>query len=130
MTTATTLRLALAAACAAVLGTAAIALAQGQTVEIEAAVKLRDSAPAFHGKVVADNENCVEDRTVKVFKQKRNGGKKLLGKDHAANNGKWTVLFDKVSSGGYFAVAPRVEQGTAGTIYDCLRAKSRVLAVD
>jgi hypothetical protein len=129
MTTATTLRLVLGA-CAAIFGTAAIAFAQGQTVEIEAEVKLRDRAPAFHGKVVADNENCVEDRTVKMFKQKRGGGKKLLGKDHAANNGKWTVLFDKVTSGGYFAVAPSVEQGTAGTIYDCLRAKSRVLAID
>ncbi len=122
--------LALATTAAAVLAVGAGAFAQGQTVEIEAAVKLRDSAPAFHGKVVADNENCVEDRTVKMFKQKRSGGKKLLGKDHAANNGKWKVLFDKVTSGGYFAVAPSVEQGTAGTIYDCLRAKSRVLAVD
>jgi hypothetical protein len=130
MTAATTLRLVLAAACAAVLGTAALALAQGQTVEIQAEVKLRDRAPAFHGKVVADNENCVEDRTVKMFKQKRSGGKRLLGKDHAANGGKWTVRFDKVASGGYFAVAPHVEQGTAGTIYDCLRAKSRVLTID
>ncbi len=130
MITASSLRLALGAACAVVLGTAAASFAQGQTVEIDTEVKIRDSAPAFHGKVVADNENCVADRTVKVFKRKHDGGKKLLGKDHAANSGKWTVLFDKLTSGEYFAVAPSVEQGTAGTIYDCLRGKSRVLAVD
>jgi hypothetical protein len=130
MPTATTLRLALAAACAVVLATAAAAFAQGETVEIQTEVKLRNGAPAFHGKVTADNENCVEDRVVKMFKQKRSGGKKLLGKTHAANDGKWTVPFDKVTSGGYFALAPKVEQGTAGTIYQCLKAKSRVIAVD
>jgi hypothetical protein len=130
MTTVGKLRLALAAACAVALGAAAGSLAQGQTVQIETQVKLRDSAPAFHGKVVADNENCVEDRKVKMFKQKRSGGKKLLGTDHAANGGKWKVLFDKLASGAYFAVAPQVEQGTAGTIYECERGKSRVIAVD
>jgi hypothetical protein len=130
MTTAATLRLALAAACALVLGIAASALAQGETVEIKTEVKLRNSAPAFHGKVTADNENCVEDRQVKMFKAKRDGGKKLLGKTHAANSGKWTVPFENISSASYFALAPKVEQGTAGTIYVCLKAKSRTITVD
>ena len=126
----TTLRLVLVTACAAVLGVAATALAQGETVEIQTEVIIRDTAPAFHGKVKADNENCVEDRKVKLFKQKRSGGKKLLGTDHAANGGKWKVPFDKLASGGYFAIAPKVEQGTAGTIYECVRAKSDVVAID
>ena len=126
----TTLKLVLAVACVAALGVSATALAQGETVEIQSAVILRNTAPAFHGKVKADNENCVEDRKVKLFKQKRNGGKKLLGTDHAADSGKWKVPFDKVTSGGYFAIAPKVEQGTAGTIYECLRAKSVVIPVD
>ena len=64
MTSSMTLRLALAAACAALLGIAATALAQGETVEIQTEVILRNTAPAFHGKVKADNENCVEDRKV------------------------------------------------------------------
>jgi hypothetical protein len=127
---ATTLRLALATAAALVLGGASLALAQGATVEIESEVILRNTAPAFHGKVKSDNENCVEDRKVKMFKKKRSGGKKLLGSDHAANSGKWKVLFDKVTSGAYFAIAPEVEQGTAGTIYDCLKAKSVVIPID
>jgi hypothetical protein len=126
----TTLKLAFATALVLALGIAATALAQGETVEIQSEVILRNQAPAFHGKVKADNENCVEDRKVKMFKQKRNGGKKLLGTDHAANSGKWAVPFDKVTSGGYFAVAPKVEEGTAGTIYECLRAKSVVIPVD
>jgi hypothetical protein len=130
MTTASTLRLALAAACAVVLGAAATAFAQGETVEIETQVIIRDTAPAFHGKVKADNENCVEDRKVKLFKEKRSGGKKLLGTGHAADGGKWKIPFDKLTSGAYFAIAPKVEQGTAGTIYECLKAKSEVIAVD
>jgi len=125
-----TLRLALAAACAALLGIAATALAQGETVEIQTEVILRNTAPAFHGKVKADNENCVEDRKVKMFKKKRSGGKKLLGTDHAANSGKWKVPFDKLTSGAYFALAPKVEEGTAGTIYECVKAKSVVIPID
>jgi hypothetical protein len=130
MTTAMTLRLALAAACAALLGIAATALAQGETVEIQTEVILRNTAPAFHGKVKADNENCVEDRKVKMFKKKRSGGKKLLGTDHASNSGKWKVPFDKLTSGAYFALAPKVEEGTAGTIYECVKAKSVVIPID
>ena len=130
MTTATMLRLALATACAAALGVAATALAQGETVEIPTEVAIRDTAPAFHGKVKADNENCVEDRKVKLLKHTRSGGKKLLGTDHAANSGKWKILFDKLTSGEYFAVAPKVDEGTAGTIYECVRAKSDVVAID
>ena len=127
--TATTIRLVIATA-AVVLGAAAVALAQGETVQIDTQVKLRNHAPAFHGKVTADNENCVEDRKVKMFKQKRSGGHKLLGTDHADNDGKWAVPFDKLTSGAYYAIAPKVVEGTAGTIYECVRAKSRVIAVD
>jgi hypothetical protein len=130
MTTASMLRLVLATACAALLGIAATAVAQGETVEIQSEVIIRDTAPAFHGKVKADNENCVEDRKVKLFKHKRSGGKKLLGTDHAANSGKWKVPFDKLTSGEYFAVAPKVDEGTAGTIYECVRAKSDIVSID
>ena len=127
---ATTRRLALAAALAAVLGCASLAFAQGETVEIDTELIIRNTAPAFHGKVKADNENCVEDRKVKLFQEKRSGGKKLLGTDHAADSGKWKILFDKISSGGFFAIAPKVEQGTAGTIYACQKAKSVVIPID
>ena len=125
--------LALIAAATVSLVSCAAALAggqPGQTVEIDSQVKLRNSSPAFHGKVVSENANCVEQRKVKMFKLKRNGGKKLLGKGRADNAGKWTIPFDKLGSGAYMAVATRVEEGTAGTIYVCLRSKSKVLTVD
>lgn len=102
----------------------------GQTVNIDSQVKLRNGAPAFHGKVTADNPNCVEDRLVKMFQRLPDGSKKLLGKTHAANSGKWKIPFNNIVSAEYYAVAKKVEQGTAGTIYVCLKAKSNVIAVD
>jgi hypothetical protein len=130
MITHTTLRLVLATGCAVILGAAATAFAQGETVEIQTEVIIRDTAPAFHGKVKADNENCVEDREVRLYKEKRSGGKKLLGLDQASNSGKWKIPFDKLTSGAYFAIAKKVEQGTAGTIYECVKGKSVVIPVD
>ncbi len=108
-----------------------IALAgAGQTVELGSHVKIRDGFPAFHGKVKAHNAACVEQRRVKLFKERRNGGRKLLGFDQTDNDGKWLVEVDPLKSGAYFAVAKRREEGTAGTIYVCLRKKSRTVAVD
>lgn len=114
----------------ALCGSAIAVAKQGQTVEIDSVVKLRDHAPAFHGKVVADNPACAEDRLVKMFRLKSNGSKKLLGTTHSDSAGKWTVLSPDLISAEYYAVATRREEGTAGTIYVCLRAKSNVVAVD
>lgn len=113
----------LAVPCAALAGA-------GQTVELNSQVKIRNNFPAFHGKVKSQNAACTEQRRVKLFKQRRNGGRKLLGFDQTDNDGKWFVEVDPLKSGAYFAVAKRREEGTAGTIFVCLRAKSRTLAVD
>ena len=101
-----------------------------QTVHISSEIKLRNHAPAFHGRIVSANSACEEGRSVKLFKQKRNGGKKLLGTTVSDLEGKWAVLVDPLSSGAYFAVAQKREEGTAGTIFVCDRAKSRFVAVD
>jgi hypothetical protein len=109
---------------------AGVAYGQGQTVEIATQVKLNPRAPSFHGKVNADNQACVEDRSVKMFFRYSDGPRKLLGKTTADNNGKWKIPVKNIKSGEYFAVAKRTEQGTAGTIYVCLKAKSNSLVAD
>jgi hypothetical protein len=101
-----------------------------QTVHISSEIKLRNHAPAFHGRIVSDNSACEQGRKVKLFKERRNGGKKLLGITTSDLEGKWAVLVDPLSSGAYFAVAQKREEGTAGTIFVCDRAKSRIVAVD
>jgi hypothetical protein len=121
----------MAAAAAALVALAATVPAMAtRTVHIASETKLRNHAPAFHGRIVSDNDACEQGRSVKMFKQKRNGGKKLLGATISDLDGKWTVLVDPLSSGAYFAVAQKREEGTAGTIFVCDRAKSRIVAVD
>jgi hypothetical protein len=107
----------------------AVAGGPGQTVEIKTKIAIRDSPPTFHGKVLAKNENCVEDRMVKMFRE-TGAGRKLLGKSHTSNSGKWKISVDPLKSGAYSAAAKRVEQGTAGTIYVCTRARSETITVD
>jgi hypothetical protein len=118
-------------AAGALLAFTAVATASaGNTETIASEIKLRNNAPAFHGRIVSDNDACEQGRSVKLFKERRNGGKKLLGTTTSDLEGKWQVLVDPLSSGAYFAVAQRREEGTAGTIFVCERAKSRIVAVD
>jgi hypothetical protein len=105
-------------------------VAAQQTVHITSEIKLRNNAPAFHGRIVSDNDACEQARSVKLFKERRNGGKKLLGATTSDLEGKWQVLVDPLSSGAYFAVAQKRKEGTAGTVFVCDRAKSRIVAVD
>jgi hypothetical protein len=121
-----TRRLALATPLALVaISATAVAGGPGQTVEIDSRIKIRQSFPAFHGKVKSDNMACVQQRRAKLFKQKRNGDKKLLGFDRTNAEGKWKVIVDPLKSGVYYAVVKRREEGTAGTTFVCLRDKSR-----
>jgi hypothetical protein len=108
----------------------ALAGGPGQTVELDSNVKIREAFPAFHGKVKSHNAACVEQRRVKLFKERRSGGRKLLGFDQTDGDGKWFVEVDPLKSGAYFAVAKRREEGTAGTIFVCLRARSKTVVVD
>ncbi len=98
---------------------------------VQGIVKIRNSAPAFHGRVVAENGFCNGPRPVKLYKRKRNGDRKLLGKTTADIDGKWEVLVDPLKSGLYFAAAPEVQKTDSEVgEFDCLRAKSRKLFVD
>jgi hypothetical protein len=131
MSRALTPRLALAAVLAlAVSGLVASAGAATNTVEIKSRIIMRESFPAFHGKVRSPNEACAQNRVVKLFKKKRNGGRRLLGKTHTNGKGKWKVVVDPLSSGVYRAVVKRRSEGTAGTIFVCLRDSSKRVAVD
>jgi hypothetical protein len=107
-----------------------IAFAQGQTVEINTELKLNSNAPSFHGKVIADNEGCVVQRKVKMYVRYGTGPRELLGSTEADVKGKWKVPVNDIASGEYFAVAKRTEEGAAGTIYVCLKAKSNSLVAD
>jgi hypothetical protein len=109
---------------------AGLAYGQGQTVEIATQLKLNEHAPSFHGKVVADNDACAIQRKVKMYFRYGTGPRKLLGSTEADVNGKWKIPVNNIKSGEYYAVAKRTEEGAAGTIYVCLKAKSNSLVAD
>lgn len=131
MTKPTTGRLALASVLALVLSGSAIGVAGAtNTVEIDSEIILRETFPAFHGKVTSSNAACTQDRLVKLFKKRRNGGRRLLGETHTDLAGKWEIIVDPLSSGLYRAVVKQRAEGTAGTIFVCLRDKSDRVFVD
>ena len=67
---------------------------------------------------------------MKLFKKKRSGDRKLLGKTFTDVEGKWEIIVDPLSSGSYRAVVKQRAEGTAGTIFVCLRDKSKRAVVD
>jgi hypothetical protein len=108
-----------AVAALAALATAVPALGGGHTVKIESELTMADNSPAFHGRVKAKNDACVGQRKVKLFKKRKDGGKRLLGTDVSSKKGKWKVLVNPLKKGDYFAVVKKRKEGTAGTIYVC-----------
>lgn len=100
------------------------------TVEIKSRIILRETFPAFHGRVKSPNQACIQQRRVKLFKRKPNGDRKLLGRTRTNSAGKWKVIVDPLSSGAYWAVVKRRSEGAAGTIFVCLRDKSKTVVVD
>ena len=95
-----------ALAIAILLAVAGVAAAGGGT-GVPTDLKIRNSFPAFHGKVKSPVPECQPDRRVKLFKQRQNGTAKLLGRTDSGSGGKWTILVDPLKSGAYYAKAKR-----------------------
>lgn len=92
----------------------------GQTVEIASTITINPYGSA--GKVSAKNPNCTESRTV-VIKEVGIG---KIGSATTSSTGSWKAepkYKGDVPFKVYAEVKP-VSQGTAGTIYKCLGAKS------
>jgi hypothetical protein len=83
------------------------------------------------GKVKSPNSGCVSSRKV-VLKQKGYGA---LGKATTDDQGKWEVPIESIKYKGglpykvYAEVKP-LSQGTAGTIYKCLGATSKIRTIN
>ncbi len=98
----------------------AISAQPGQTVELKTTITINPYANG--GKVSAKNPNCVESRQV-VVKEKGFG---KIGSAMTTSTGSWKAEPDykgEVPLKVWAEVKP-VTQGTAGTIYKCLGAKS------
>jgi hypothetical protein len=98
----------------------------GQTVELKSTITM--SAFGNAGKVSSSNANCVEERQVVV----KEVGKGKIGAATTNANGGWKAepkYKGNVPFKIYAEVKP-VSQGTAGTIYKCLGATSKVRTIN
>jgi hypothetical protein len=106
------------------------ATADTRPAHVEGVVKIRNQAPAFHGRVVAENGSCNGPRPVKLYERERTGDRVLLGVTTASLNGRWHVPVDPRRFGLYFAAAPKTKRIDGGVEFVCERAVSRLLVVD
>jgi hypothetical protein len=120
------LTVAVGAALALMVPVIATAGQPGQTVELKSTITINPYGSA--GKVSASNANCVEDRQV-VVKEKGYG---KIGSTTTSSTGSWKAEPDykgNVPLKVWAEVKP-VTQGTAGTIYKCLGATSKVRTIN
>jgi hypothetical protein len=131
----------LATGAATLAATAVVALAQGGEVKVGSSVTIKHDPPReFSGKVKADNPNCVEGRKVVLRRyfvatsgsrglEGEPGGGEKVGSDTTDENGKWKIKSGSSGSGvaNFYAEVKRAEQGTAGTIYVCKKARSETI---
>jgi hypothetical protein len=116
-------------AVAALAALGAVPASATNTVRYDTGIRIGDGPPAFHGKVSSEAHVCVKHRKVRMYK-KLPGRDKLLGKGITNRRGHWKILVDPVGTGAYYARVRRREEGTAGTIYVCKRAKSAIVTAD
>jgi hypothetical protein len=109
---------------ASLLAIAGIFAATALAADVTSKIKVFDGPPAFHGKVKADKEKCVELRKVKVLKRKSSGNK-VKEKDNTDMDGKWEAEIN-LKSGTYFA---KVTESKVGNT-TCLGDKSKNIVVD
>ena len=105
----------------------------GQT-GVAGIVHIRNKPPYFHGNIGAENEICSSPRTIKLFKRKGNGDRKLLGTtvsdiEDEGVKASWEVPID-AKPGTYFATSPKAHMDNGGYPVDCQRAKSRTVTLD
>jgi hypothetical protein len=120
------LALAVGAALALMVPVVATAGQPGQTVELKSTITINPYGSA--GKVSSSNANCVEDRQV-VVKEKGYG---KIGSTTTSSTGSWKAEPDykgNVPLKVWAEVKP-VTQGTAGTIYKCLGASSKIRTIN
>ena len=117
---------------AAVAVAACGALAAPQALAVtsyESHVGISDMAPAFHGDVDSEGQNCVPSRIVRLYRVKNNEDK-LLGQDQTNGTGEWAILEPgefTLKSGLYYA---KVHASLLPSGNRCKQDKSRRIFVD
>jgi len=119
-------RTGLALALTAAIAIGALTPATAQDMPFESKIRLKDSFPAFHGKVKSDSSQCIFDRKIRLFKVK-SGEDKVLGKTRTDAEGRWEILMEP-KSGVYYAKVNQFDD--EATMLVCLPDKSKKVSID
>ena len=105
----------------------------GEIATFDTRLVMRETAPAFHGKVKSDSDDCVADRKVKLLRRKRPGRPlRQLGTDRTSDRGRWAITEPDeftLRSGIYFSRTPRAIVNTPLPTV-CTKDRSRKIVVD
>jgi hypothetical protein len=97
---------------------------------IPTTLKMRNSAPAFHGKVRSAAPECEADRRVKLFKERRSGARTVLGRTESDPDGGWLIPVDPLRSGAYIAKVKQHLVEIDGLAVRCEPDFGRAIVVD
>lgn len=116
------------------LGLMAAGAAATRTIEIPSGITIKSHELHFTGKVTAPAkyEPCKEQRKVTLFKVISGGPDQAVGHDTTGADGKWSITPQGsagITLSHFYAKVKKLSEGTAGTIYVCLGAKSKTIAV-
>ncbi len=100
------------------------------TSESAVTIDYRRRPGLFRGQVQSEYGLCTRDRTVKVFKKRRDG-KRLLGTSETNDSGVWRLPGFTHARGRFFAVATATSRHapSPGYEYECVRARSETIRV-
>ena len=90
-------------------------------------IRLKNSFPAFHGLVKSDGAACIANRKVRLFKERRKGADKVLGKTRTGADGKWEILKEP-KSGVFYAKVNQFASEETGLV--CLPDRSKKVVID
>ena len=97
-----------------------------QDMPFDSKIRLKNSFPAFHGKVKSTGSSCIANRKVRLFREKK-GEDKVLGKTRTGTDGKWQILVEP-KSGAFYAKVNQFADEATGLV--CNAAKSKIVVID
>jgi hypothetical protein len=115
----------------AVAGTTVALAGISETVPTD--LRIRNSPPAFHGKVRTDVPDCEAERRVKLFYSQdlkgTLGGRTLIGRTNSNFKGRWYIDATPLIDGAYFAKVKQHIVDIDGVLVRCEPDFSRALVV-
>jgi hypothetical protein len=97
-----------------------------RTVRIASHITIRSRSLTFSGKVTSSNPACRSPRKVTLHRTPS----LVLGTTTTDSAGRWTITASGsagITLGRFYATVARRSEGTAGTIYVCMAARSKTI---